>query len=55
MSAMNTRQNVLLTAVFIVVVTVMLSIPLIAPGQTVTGSDGVPTIVMAGCCGMGAK
>jgi hypothetical protein len=34
MSAMETRQTVLMTAVFIVVVTVLLSIPMIAPGQT---------------------
>jgi hypothetical protein len=47
---MNTRRNVLMMAVFIVVVTVMLSIPMVAPGQTLA----VPVPVDgAGCCRMG--
>jgi hypothetical protein len=40
MIAMDKRQNVLMLAVFIVVATVMLSIPMIAPGQTLAPPQG---------------
>jgi hypothetical protein len=47
---MKERHNVLMMAVFIVVVTVMLSIPLIVPGQTVAApAPGDVT----GCCRTG--